>query len=70
MSTRGKLDRGVFEMVDTESMVPKDHLLWKINAAVNWAQLYDIVEELYCDDNRRPGFNSVVLYKERIDICA
>ena len=70
MSTRGKLDRGVFEMVDTVSTVPKDHLLWKIDAAVNWAQLYDIVEELYCDDNRRLGFNSVVLYKARIDNCA
>lgn len=32
MLQRGKLDRGVLEMVDTESLVPQNHLLRKIDA--------------------------------------
>ena len=60
---RGKLDRGVLEMVDTESLVPQNHLLRKINAAVNWEQLYEMVEPLYSEDNGRPGVDPVVLVK-------
>ena len=30
MLERGKIDRGVIEIVDTESLVPKGHLLRKI----------------------------------------
>lgn len=63
MLTRGKMDRGVFEIVDTESLVPKEHLLRKIDAAVGWEQLYGMVGELYCEDNGRPGIDSVVLFK-------
>ncbi len=54
MLERGKLDRGIIEMVDTESLVPKDHLLRKIDAAVDFNRLYDMVEPLYSEDNGRP----------------
>ena len=40
MLTRGKMERGVVEIVDMESLVPKEHLLRKIDAAVNWEQVY------------------------------
>lgn len=46
-----------------ESFVPKDHLLRKIESAVDFSILYDIVEELYCPDNGRPSIDSVVLFK-------
>jgi hypothetical protein len=36
---RGKLERGVLEMVDTESLAPQNHLLRKIDAGVNWERL-------------------------------
>lgn len=36
MLERGKLDRGVVEIVDTEMLVPQDHLLRKIDAAVDF----------------------------------
>ena len=42
MLERGKMDRGVIEIVDTESLVPKDHLLRKIDAAVDFNRLYDM----------------------------
>ena len=39
------MERGVFEIVDTESLVPANHLLRKIDAAVDFNELYDIVEK-------------------------
>lgn len=63
MLQRGKLDRGVLEMVDTESLVPQNHLLRKIDAAVNWERVYEMVEPLYSEDNGRPSVDPVVLVK-------
>lgn len=57
------MERGVIEMVDTESLVPEEHLLRKIDAAVDWGQLYGMVEPLYCADNGRPSVDPVVLVK-------
>ena len=36
------MDRGVIEIVDTESLVPKGHLLRKIDEAVDFNRLYEI----------------------------
>ena len=44
MLERGKLDRGIVEIVDTESLVPKDHLLRKIDEAVDFNRLYEIAK--------------------------
>jgi transposase len=63
MLERGKMERGVFEIVDTESLVPANHLLRKIDAAVNFNEIYDMVEPLYCTDNGRPSVDPVVLFK-------
>ena len=63
MLERGKMERGVFEIVDTESLVPQEHLLRKIDAAVDFAHIYDMVEPLYCQDNGRPSIDPVVLFK-------
>lgn len=57
------MERGVFEIVDTESLVPANHLLRKIDAAVDFDKIYDMVEPLYCADNGRPSVNPVVLFK-------
>ena len=43
MLERGKMERGIFEIVDTESLVPRDHLLRKIDAAVDFSKIYDIM---------------------------
>ena len=60
---RGKMDRGVFEMVEIGSLVPQDHLLRKIDAAVDFNRLYGMVEPLYCEDDGRPSIDPVVLFK-------
>ena len=53
--------------VNTESLVPAEHLLCKIDAAINWNKLYDIVEPLYCEDHGRPSIDPVVLFKKGYD---
>ena len=63
MLERGKLDRGVVEIVDTESLVPAEHLLRKIDAAVDFNRVYEMVEALYSEDNERPSVDPVVLFK-------
>lgn len=63
MLERGKMERGIFEIVDTESLVPGSHLLRKIDAAVDFTKIYDMVEPLYCADNGRPSVDPVVLFK-------
>lgn len=57
------MERGIFEIVDTESLVPAEHLLRKIDAAVDFNKIYDMVEPLYCADNGRPSVDPVVLFK-------
>ena len=46
-----------------EDLVPKDHLLRKIEAAVDFDKLYGMVEDLYSEDNGRPSIDPVVLVK-------
>ena len=57
------MERGIFEIVDTESLVPEGHLLRKIDEAVDFSKIYDMVEPLYCADNGRPSVDPVVLFK-------
>lgn len=63
MLERGKMDRDVVEIVGIESLVPKEHLLRKIDSAVDFSHLYEMVEPLYCEDNGRPSIDPVVLFK-------
>ena len=44
-------------------MVPRDHLLRKIDRAINWNFIYDLVEDKYCADNGRPSLDPVLLMK-------
>ena len=36
---KGKMERGVVELVDTESLVPQEHLLRKVDKAVDFRKL-------------------------------
>lgn len=51
------------ELFSVEEFVPQDHLLRKIDAAVDFTHIYDFVEDQYCKDNGRPGVDPVVLFK-------
>ena len=49
--------------VDLEALVPKDHLLRKIEKVMDYEWLYERLEPYYCQDNGRPGTDPVVLIK-------
>ena len=55
--------RNNIQIVDLEGLVPKDHLLRKIDTVVDSTHIYDLVEDLYCHDNGRPSVDPVVLVK-------
>jgi transposase len=51
------------EMVTLEELVPKDHLLRKIDAAVDFEFIREKVAHLYCADNGRPALDPVVMFR-------
>lgn len=55
--------RQAIEMLCTDMLVPKEHLLRKVDAAVDFTKIYELVEELYCKDNGRPSVDPVVLFQ-------
>ena len=59
----GNDGRNQGEIIYIEDLVPKDHLLRKIDAAVDFTRIYEIVEDLYCKNNGRPSTDTVVLFK-------
>lgn len=63
MLEKEKLRRDVVEFINTDELVPHDHLLRKIDDAVDFCHLYDFVEDLYCEDNGRPSVDPVILFK-------
>ena len=63
MIEKKRNQRNVTEIVNIDELVPKEHLLRKIDAAVDFGHIYELVEELYCEDNGRPGVDPVVLFK-------
>jgi transposase len=51
------------EMVTLEGLVPKDHLLRKIERAIDFSFIHERVEGLYCADNGRPALDPTVMFK-------
>ena len=55
--------RQAIEMLCTDMLVPQDHLLRKIDAAVDFNYIYELVEGLYSEDNGRASCDPAVLFK-------
>ena len=51
------------EFVSIEELVPKDHLLRKIDKVIDFGFIREKVRSLYCADNGRPAIDPVVLFK-------
>lgn len=51
------------EMVTLEQLVPSDHLLRKIDAAIDFGFIREMTEDLYCPDNGRPPIAPEMLFK-------
>ena len=50
-------------IVDLEALVPKEHLLRKIEKVMDYEWLYERLDPYYCHGNGRPGTDPVVLVK-------
>ncbi len=51
------------EMVTINQLVPKDHLLRKIDRAIDFSFIRERVAALYCADNGRPALDPERLFK-------
>jgi IS5 family transposase len=46
-----------------EELIPSDHLLRRLSAAVDFSFVPDLVSDCYCPDNGRPSWDPLVLFK-------
>lgn len=51
------------DIVILEQLVPKDHLLRRIDEAVDFSFIYDLCAPLYCADNGRPAIDPEVIFR-------
>ena len=51
------------QLLSLDDLVPPDHLVRKLEAALDWNFIYDMVEDKYSDDVGRPSIDPVVLIK-------
>jgi transposase len=54
------------EFVSIEELVPSDHLLRKIDKAIDFGFIREKVRSLYCADNGRPAIDPVVLFRDAL----
>ena len=50
-------------LVIMEQLVPEDHLLRKVDRAVDFSFIYELCAPLYCADNGRPAIDPEVLFR-------
>ena len=55
--------QGKYELVMLEELVPQDHFLRKVDAAVDFSFIHDMCKDLYCLDNGRLAIEPELLFK-------
>lgn len=63
LSKRSKDGRHQLEIVAIDDLVPQDHLVRKLDKAIDFDFIYDLVADYYSPDNGRPSIDPVVLIK-------
>ncbi len=66
MLNREQKERSQSEITCIDGLVPKNHLLRKIDETVDFTKIYDIVGKLYSANQGRPSTDPVVLFKAAI----
>lgn len=51
------------EFVCIDELVPADHLLRKVEKAIDFSFIHDLVKDLYCPDNGRPALDPTLMFK-------
>lgn len=55
--------KSVMQFVDMDMLVPKEHLVRKIDSTIDFEFIRDKVKQLYSDETGRPSIDPVVLFK-------
>ena len=55
--------QGEMEIVILDQMIPENHLLRRIDHAVDFSFIHKLCEPLYCLDNGRPAINPELLFR-------
>ena len=63
MTRNGGKNRDQIELTSLDELVPEDHLVRKLENAIDWSFIYEMVEDSYCEDNGRPSLDPVILIK-------
>jgi transposase len=63
MTKKDETNRDALQMIDVDSLVPKDHLVRKIDRVIDFEFVRDLVKDLYSEDTGRPSVDPVVLVK-------
>ena len=63
MTRGGGQNREQLELLSLDDLVPEDHLVRKLENAMDWNFIYEMVEDSYCEDNGRPSLDPVILIK-------
>ena len=63
MITSEKKKREQIQMFCIDDLVPEEHLLRKIDKAIDWSFIYELVKDKYSEDKGRPSIDPVTLIK-------
>jgi transposase len=58
-----QMNRDQIEMIALEQLVPTNHLVRKIEAAIDFSFIYSLVQDMYSTERGRPSIDPVVLIK-------
>lgn len=53
----------LFSSIDIEKLIPKNHLLRKIEKTIDFSFVRDLTRDLYCHDNGRPSIDPEVFFR-------
>ena len=63
MTREGQKNRKQIQIMSLDDLVPQDHLVRKLETALDWSFIYELVAEKYSEDSGRPSIDPVVLIK-------
>jgi len=63
LTKKQESERGQYQLVAIDDLVPKDHLVRDLLQAINFDFIYDEVKDMYSEDKGRPSIDPVVLFK-------
>lgn len=63
MLRKDRSKQDAVELVTYEMLVPKDHLLRKVDETIDFSFIYELCAPLYCEDNGRPAIDPEILFR-------